>query len=131
MIGHNYHNHRLKEKHIIIQLIECLLIPIDIIKAFISGYNTGKLKAGYGNTTCALRRPFNAICVYPWSLRNYILFRIGVTMSKYDYEERPWINKDTYKQFIYSFNPKVRNHVREQYYAKESTTYNEQRRCPK
>ena len=68
----------MKQRNILLQIIELIMIPFDLLGAIIKGFREGGLKYGRGNFTVACRHRHGAIYVYRPSLRNYILHVIGV-----------------------------------------------------
>lgn len=105
-------NHILKQKFILIQLLELLLIPIDIICYIYNSYSTGRSKYWFGNFTVELRRRYNAIYVYPWSIRNYLLHRLGVTLMdpfgrffKNHFIKHEYISPKGALQYLHTLNP--------------------------
>jgi hypothetical protein len=115
----------MKQNTIIIQIFECILIPLDILKAFYKGYREGRWKHGFGNATVELRRRYSATFVYPWSVRNYFLHRLGVTlMDPFGKHMKMWYGEGGFKyrspnaiytsetQYLHSWNPNVRKIIR-------------------
>lgn len=118
--------HGLKRHNIILQILELFLLPIDIIAGLYEGYRKGHWKYGFGNFTCELRHRYCATMVYPWSIRNYLLHRLGVTIMDpvgkhmkmfyakggFDYRSPSDIWSSA-TQYLHSFNPVVRKIARE------------------
>jgi hypothetical protein len=119
--------HPLKRRSIVFQILELFLLPFDIVRSLHNAYNMGGHKYGWGNFSIELRRRYWAIRVHPWSIRNYILHRIGVTiMDPFGKHVKIWYSKDTgfnYKspsniydsstQYLHHFNPFVRKIVKQ------------------
>lgn len=118
--------HQLKQKSIFFQILELFLLPIDIFLCYYKGIKDGGLKYGFGNATIEMRRRYIATLVYPWSIRNYILHVLGVTLMDpfgkhmkmyYDVNGFEWkhhlstIYSGT-TQYLHSMNPKVRKIIK-------------------
>jgi hypothetical protein len=120
--------HNLKPLPIILQVFELFFLPFDIIGAFYRGYSNGGRKHGFGNATVELRRRYCATYVYSWSIRNFILHVLGVTlMDPFGRSMITWygVNGFAYRggprggyigssetQYLHSLNPFVRRTIK-------------------
>jgi hypothetical protein len=110
--------HHLKQKHITIQIIECVLIPIDIIVAICKTIYKLGVNQLWLNLSYELRRNYIATHVFAASIRNMILHRIGITISDPTgkaYNQMLTNNKypqkyitSVEKQYLHHLNPVVR-----------------------
>jgi uncharacterized protein YlbG (UPF0298 family) len=106
--------YRVKSKPIIVQMLEVLLVPFDIIVCFIEGYIEGKLQYCMHNTFVNMSRKYGATYVIPWSLRNLITYSLAQTFSDItgkllDYK---FVSKEVVKNYTYHLNPLVRNRAK-------------------
>lgn len=130
-------HHQYRPWPIIFQLFECLLLPYDIIRYLVSAYKSGGKEHGFGNFTVELRRRYGATLVYAWSIRNYFLHRLGVTLMDWNaeffeehYIEHEFGNANSARQYIHHFNPWI-SRMAKKYVKDHSDWYLNDKKIPK